>query len=428
MSSPKVVVKNKYTPSYSNLNFRYRSKEVIHKDTMNMFDYFADVKKKAFHMLDYFSGKIGKDEEMNIIFENGEYATKSEIEKRKKEYEKYIENSNIYKLIISFPAGYLEQNVDIKELEKKLAKEVIPMFLKKCGFVDINKMSYQFALHTNTEHLHFHFSFAEKAPNFKSYGKIGYRKKGKLSQEELAYFKNCILHAINREKILTPLIKETNKDIEELKSYFNPKDKNYLLSNKDDFILEEKIIKLGELLDESRDSNQRIKFNSIKDKEIIKLTKDIKKYIFSKDNDEFQNLYSSFKDNLNSINDYYASLSKKNNIEIVDDTYIKNKEKYLDNYVLNAIVNHAYFGRKDSKITEDELLRGIVYKEYKNSKSRTKKDFVRNYLISGSNRMQFRNKYKINQAVKHINDELEDAEKEFEKLFKEDKVWDIDQM
>ena len=92
MNSPIVVVKNKYTPSYSNLNYKYRSKEAIHKDTMNMFDYFADVKKKAFHMLDYFSGKIGKDEEMNIIFENGEYATKSEIEKRKKEYEKYKEN------------------------------------------------------------------------------------------------------------------------------------------------------------------------------------------------------------------------------------------------------------------------------------------------------------------------------------------------
>lgn len=35
-------------------------------------------------MLDYFSGKIGKDEEMNIMFENGEYATQSQIEERKK--------------------------------------------------------------------------------------------------------------------------------------------------------------------------------------------------------------------------------------------------------------------------------------------------------------------------------------------------------
>ena len=65
-------------------------------------------------MLDYFSGKIGKDEEMNIMFENGEYATQSQIEERKKQYAKYIENSNIYKMVISFPEGYLEENVDIK--------------------------------------------------------------------------------------------------------------------------------------------------------------------------------------------------------------------------------------------------------------------------------------------------------------------------
>ena len=79
---------------------------------------------------DYFSGEIGKEEEMNIIFDDGHYAIKDEIEKRKKQYEKYIENSNIYKLIISFPEHYLEQNVDIKKFEQQLAKEIIPTFLK----------------------------------------------------------------------------------------------------------------------------------------------------------------------------------------------------------------------------------------------------------------------------------------------------------
>ena len=63
MTSPKVVVMNKYTPSYNNLNFHYKTKEAVHNSTMNMFDYYADNKKKAFFMLDYFSGKIGKDKE-----------------------------------------------------------------------------------------------------------------------------------------------------------------------------------------------------------------------------------------------------------------------------------------------------------------------------------------------------------------------------
>ena len=109
-----VNVMHEFTPSFKNLNFKYPTKEYVHNSTMNMFDYYADKKKKAFFMLDYFSGKIAKDEKMNIMFENGEYATQSQIEERKKQYAKYIEDSNIYKMVISFPEGYLEENVDIK--------------------------------------------------------------------------------------------------------------------------------------------------------------------------------------------------------------------------------------------------------------------------------------------------------------------------
>ena len=420
MTSPKVVVMNKYTPSYKNLNFHYKTKEAVHNSTMNMFDYYADVKKKAFYMLDYFSGKIGKDKEMNIMFENGEYATKDDIEKRKKQYEKYIQNSNIYKLVISFPEGFLEENVDIKLFEKKLAKEIIPQFLKKCGFVDTKKMSYQFSLHTNTKHLHFHLSFAEKQPNFKSYGKISYRNKGELSKEELRYFKDLIIHSINREKIYTPLLKETNKNIEELKKYFNPKDRNFLLSNKDDILLEEKINRLGELLNEKRDSNKRIKFNSIKDKEIIKLTKEIKKHIFEEDF-EFKELYSDFNKNLDKINDYIKSIAESNHSDTIDDSLIKNKRKYLDNYILNAIVNHANYKNSHPHFSENKLLQEMVYKNYKESRNKSRYDIIRNFLSNTNRNLQFKNKYQIRQAVKNINDELEEAEKEFEKLFQPDK-------
>ena len=190
MSSPNVVVKNMFTPSFKNLNHIYKTQNQVHNSTMNMFDYYANEKKKAFFMLDYFSGKIGKDKEMNIMFENGEYATKDEIEKRKKQYAKYIENSNIYKLVISFPENYLEENVDIKKFEKDLAKHIIPMFLKKCGFDDINNMSYQFSLHTNTDNLHFHLSFTEKKHNYKRTmsKELVYRHAGKLEQKELMQF------------------------------------------------------------------------------------------------------------------------------------------------------------------------------------------------------------------------------------------------
>ena len=47
-----------------------------------------------------------------------------------------------------------------------------------------------------------------------------------------------------------------------------------------------------------------------------------------------------------------------------------------------------------------------------------------NCLSSLSNKNRFKNHYRINQAVKNINDELEDAQKEFDELFKTDEKED----
>lgn len=421
--TPNVVVVNKFTPSYRNLNYNYPSQKSVYNSTMNMFDYYADVKKKAFFMLDYFQGKIGKEKEMNIMFENGEYATQEQIEQRKKQYAKYIENSNIDKLIISFPEGYLEQNVDIPKFEKELAKHIIPMFLKKCGYADIKNMSYQFALHTDQDNLHFHLSFAEKKPNYKSYGKeLQYRNAGLLSQKELAFLKNEVEHYIEKEKLFTPLLTKTNKEIEELKKYFNPKEKNFLLRDKEDILLEEKINKLGEMLYEKRNnSNQRIKYNSIKESDIIKLTNEIKKYLYTGKESDFKKEYKNFKSSLKDINNYFKRIAENNNIKEIDNSLIKRKEKYLDNYVLNAIVNHAYY--KKTKISDNDLLQEIVYTEYKKSKKRTRFNIVTDYLSNVNKNLKFKNKYKINQAVKNINDELEEAQKDFEKLFQNDKEY-----
>ena len=417
ISTADVVVKNLYTPSYKNLNYMYDTKAKVHNETMEMFDYYSDIKKKAFYMLDYFSGEIGKEEKMNIVFEDGHYATKDEIEKRKKQYEKYIENSNIYKLIISFPEKYLEQNVDIKIFEQQLAKEIIPTFLKKCGFKDINKMSYQFSLHTNTDNMHYHFSFAEKQPNYKGkHNKVSYRFKGELSQEELNFFKNEVLHYIHKEKYFTPLLKETNQEIEILKSYFNPKEKNFILNNKENILLEDKIMRLGEKISNTRDSSKRVKFNSIKDKEIIKLTKEIKSEIFKNQNNEFKEEYNQFLSNLSKINKYYDLLSEENHVQFKDHSLTKKKKVYLDNYVYNAIVNHAIYKYKyngNKCISENDLLQEMVYKHYKKSNTNNRFTILINYL----NKNKYEYKRQINQAIRNINNELEEAEKEFDKLF-----------
>ena len=284
MNSPHVVVKAQYTPSYKNLTYKFNNNDKVKKDVLKMFDYFSNEKKKLVTMFDYFDGTIGKDKKMNMCFENGEYITEEEKIKRQKQYCKYIENSNVYKMIISFPENYLESNVNIRDFEKKLAKEIIPKFFIKCGFVDIKNMSYQFSLHTNTDNLHFHISFCEKKPNFRyKDNSIKYRIKGTFSQKELNYLKNEVEHEIEKEKVFTPLVKKTNRQIDELKQYFRDNDHNYILKDISELEIEEDILRLGEMLHKDRNGKStRIKYNSINDREIQQLTNKIKKYIFSK--------------------------------------------------------------------------------------------------------------------------------------------------
>ena len=419
-SSPKVVMMNSYTPSYKQLNSKYPTKNKIHNSTMNMFDYFSDNKKKAYYMLDYFSGELTKDTEMNIIFEDGKYATKEQIEKRKLDYTKYIENSNIYKLVISFPKNYLEENTDIKKFEQELIMEIIPKFFKKCRFKYLKNMSYQISLHSDTDNKHFHFSFAEKKPNYLvSKNQLSYRYKGMLTSEELNFFKNEILHHIKKEKIYTPLLINLNKEIDNFKTYFNKDDKNFILNDKDNLLLENKIIRLGELLFERNLTDKpRIKYNSLKSKEIKELTREIKNQIIK---NELNDQYKHFQKAIENINDYYKSLSIENRTKIVDDTFIKKKKKYLDNYILNAIVNYANNSYNPKMIYEDNVIQSMVLKTYVKSKSKTKRKILKNYLSNTSSSKQFINKYKVRHAVKNINNELEEAIKEFDKLFETSK-------
>lgn len=190
-------------------------------------------------------------------------------------------------------------------------------------------------------------------------------------------------------------------------------------------MLEDKIVSLGKLLDEKNlIKNNKIKFNSIKDKEIKKLTKEIKNYLFKSNNEEFKLDYKEFKESLEKINQYFIDISKNNHAEIVDSSLIDRKEKYFDNYVLNAIVNHASYRYKNPKISEEEMIQNIVYQNYRRNKNQSRSTILMNCLSSLSNKNKFKNHYRINQAVKNINDELEDAQKEFDELFKTDEKED----
>ena len=56
------------------------------------------------------------------------------------------------------------------------------------------------------------------------------------------------------------------------------------------------------------------------------------------------------------------------------------------------------------------MIHNIIYKNYKNTKTRNRFNILSNYLSSLSKSSKFVNKYRIKEAVKNINDELEDAQ------------------
>ena len=424
--SPKVIFNSLYTLGLNNVDNKFSNKKKSIKRVLGMYDYYTNEEKRAMSMYDYYTGKLTKENTVNLILENGKYATADEVERRKKQAIKYLENSNLWQGVLSFNNDYLTQNIDIHKLEKELATSILPMFFKKCGFKDTNKMFYQLALHTDTDNLHFHFSFMEKEPNYLySKNKVGYRRSGNLKQSEIDFLKAQVVHAIEKEKIYTPLLKETNKEIDKLKKYFNPKEKNFLLYDKKDLLLEEKILTLGQKLYFYREGSLgKIKYGSIKDKEIQALTREIKNYIFSKDNKDFKREYANFKTSLNKINSYFHKIYEDNNIKNieVDTSLIDSKNKYVDNYVYNAIVNNALYNyengkKKFNKISENDLIQEIILKHYLKNKKQNKYDILKNYLSKSTARQRFKNKYEIENAIRNINYEMEEATKEFSKLF-----------
>lgn len=417
--SPKVVIRSRFTPALSTSD---SSSKNIYSRINGMFNYYTREEKRALDMFDYYVGNINKDTTMNLILENGKYATNSDIEKRKVKYRDYIQDSNLWQLVISFNNDYINENVTIEQLEQKMIKEVIPRFFKECGFDDLKNLSYQISLHTDTDNLHFHFSFIEKKPNYNnSVGKITYRKQGKLKKSEINFLKNQTALSIEREKLLTPMIIKTNKEIDFLKQYFNPKEKNFLLRNKKDLILEYKLLELGKLISESRTdgNNRKIKYNSIKNEEIKTLTKEIKKHIFKDKNSPLYNHKKELDKELTNINDLFYSLNKDNNISKTKfkADYVKQKSDYIDNYIFNAIVNHANYNYKNNKIKTEHIIQEVAYKQYKKNKI-NRKDLLLNYFSSSNNKFKYKKEFE--QALRHLNYEMDQATKEFSNLFKED--------
>lgn len=128
-----------------------------------------------------------------------------------------------------FNNDYLNENIILEELEQELVKTVIPRLFNKMGLKikRIWHIIYRFIL----IQIICMFILVLQKINLIIYTnkKLEYRRKGELTQEEISFMKNEGVLAVERKKYLSSMITITNKEIDNLKKYFNPKDKNYYL-------------------------------------------------------------------------------------------------------------------------------------------------------------------------------------------------------
>lgn len=412
-------------------------KEFIEKDAeSSMFDYFMGGKKSDEIMEE---NKM-KREEMAML-KNGNYLLDKDLPAMKKRWSNYIEDSNIQLTVLSFYQDYIDSNINIKDLQKKIAMEVMPKFLSYCGYEDpVKNLEWVVALHADRENnYHFHISWVEKKKCYKvGNNKLEHRIKLMLDDKEINFLKRQATLTIERNSLYKPALIELNKDFDSLKQYFNPKDQNFTLRNIKDLELEEKIVKLGFLLNQIRDTSHKyIKYNSIPNtdigKEIKELTKEIKREIFKipEVKESKKKIYNS----ISKINDILIDIDKRNNISEIgfesalENKLIQGKIDKSDTYILNAIANHALYNYNyyKSKINKsdfklEDVINQVAYENYKENCYRTTNKKVKSYkkkmmtnFLSGK-----RYKNKFVRAMERLAYRQDQAAELFYKMLSED--------
>ena len=258
--------------------------------------------------------------EQMMLKSNGEYMTDAEAIKKNFMWSKYFDNSNINLMVLSFSKDYIDENIGIDNFHKELATKIMPMFLKKCGYIDPKKnLDWVVALHSAVErnNYHFHIGFIEKKPSYlTTKNEIRYKQRLNLNDAEINFIKRQSVLSIERQKIFTPALVKLNKDLEEYKKYFNYKDKSFTLNHFHNLDYEYKILRLGKLLNEVRKGSKCIKYNSLPNnkigKEIRYLTKQIKEELLK--DKSIQLSKNDINRSINEINNIYLKIDKENNI------------------------------------------------------------------------------------------------------------------
>ena len=428
-------------------NLEHYRKE-IKKYICGFYDYSRDEKKAKSSMLDYFMGGKKSEEIMErnkmrrermAMLNDGSFITDDMVETMQKNWSEYLEDSNVNLAVLSLYQDYVDENISIDDLQKEIATNIMPKFLKYIGYQDPNKnLEWVVSLHCDRENnYHFHIAWIEKNKCFKlKNNKLGHRYKLKLDENENNFMKRQVSLSIERSKLYKPALIKINEDLEHLQNYFNPKDRNFTLKNISDLDLEEDIVRLGYLLTQVRDTNKKyIKYGSLPKndigKEIRIITNEIKDKLFDSKN-ELRLSKDEVNESIEKLNEIFLDIDKRNNISSVgfesafENKMIKDKIEKTDNYILNSIVNHALYNykynkqkihKKTDKITFEDIIGEIaiiIYKDkankiYRTNKKKYRLKVLENYFIYGG----YKNHDKMSNALRRLSRDSEEAAKQF---------------
>lgn len=420
----------------------------IKKYILGFYDYSRDEKKAKTSMFDYYMGSKKSEDVMErnkmrreemAMLKDGTFIKDDMVEGMKDSWSNYLEDSNVNLAVLSLYQDYVDENIAIDDLQKEFATKIMPTFLKYCGYENPEKnLEWVVSLHCDRENnYHFHIAWIEKNKCYKlKNNKLGHRYKLKLDENENNFMKRQVSLSIERSKLYRPALIKINEDLEHLQSYFNPKDRNFTLKNISDLYLEEDIVRLGYLLTQVRDTNKKyIKYGSLPRNEIGKeiriLTNEIKDKLFDSKN-ELRLSKAEVGDSIEKLNNIFLDIDKRNNISntgfesAFDNKMIKDKLEKSDNYILNAIVNHALYNydygkaktnKKSNKISLEDIISEVAIIIYKDKENKNylkhKKKFrlktLENYFIYGG----YKNHDKVSNALRRLSRDSDDAANKF---------------
>ena len=429
----------------------------LKKYICGFYDYSRNEKKSHSSMLGYFLGDKKSDdimirnkmrrEEMAML-KDGTFIKDSMVEKMQNEWSNYLEESNVQLGVLSLYQDYVDENMNVKDLQKEVATSILPKLFKYCGYENPKEnLEWIVSLHCDRENnYHFHIAWIEKNKSFRyKNNKLGFRRKLRLTEDENNFMKRQVSLTIERNKLYRPALIKINENLEHLQKYFNPKDQNFTLKNISDLDLEEDIMRLGYLTSQIRNTDKKyIKYGSLPrneiGNEIRSLTKEIKRKIFDS-NSNIKLSKEEVNNSIDELNNIFLDIDKRNNISNVgfesayNNKMIQDKLEKNENYILNAIVNHALYNydynknksnKKTNKISLEDIIGEtalIIYKKdkaklYLKNRKKYRLRLLENYFIDGG----YKNHDKLSNALRRLSKDSNKAAEQFYEMLSSDEM------